>query len=369
MIKKLLIALIALVAVSCTSERKQKIEVYAWELAPQEGLTEEALSKQMTDLKEKGINALFYNVGFNIEGIKLAAKAAKDAGIEFHTWIPTMIQGKNDQIQEDWYAVSREGISALEKPAFVNYYTFLCPNREEVYEYLSKKYLEVVDIEGVDGIHLDYIRFPDVILAKGLWPKYGLEMTEEFAPYDYCYCDKCVSDFKAKTGIDIRAEGDNAQNIEEWKQFRYDLITNFVNKLADEVHAKEKKISAAVFPGPSMSKKMVRQEWDKWNLDIVAPMLYNDFYLESPKWVGEMTKEGVTATKGKNKFVSGLFICPNPAKKASEKDPEGHGLQPEELATAINSAIENGTDAICLFTPGRMTPEHWSKFKEIIFEK
>ena len=35
---------------------------------------------------------------------------------------------------------------------------------------------------------------------------------------------------------------------------------------------KEKEISAAVFPGPhSHAVKMVRQEWDKWNLDAFLP--------------------------------------------------------------------------------------------------
>lgn len=369
MIKKLLTIIIAFSLLSCDvkEERIPKIDVYSWEGAPGDGLTKEALDIQMKNFKDKGLKGVFYNIGFNIEGLKLAAKAAQDAGLEFHTWIPTMLQGKNDILQKEWYGVSREGFNALDKPAFVQYYTFLCPNREEVYEYLSKKYLEVADIEGVDGIHLDYIRYPDAILARGLWNKYDLVMDTELAPYDYCYCDKCVADFKEISGIDIRAKGDDAQNIEEWDQFRYDVLTKFVNRLADEVHAKNKKISAAVFPGPSDAKNMVRQEWDKWNLDMVAPMLYNDFYLEKPEWVGEKTKEGIEATKGKNTFISGLFICPDPAGKSAQKDPEGHGLLPEELATAINSAMDNGADAISLFTSGRMTPEHWVEFDKVVF--
>ena len=46
-------------------------------------------------------------------------------------------------------------------------------------------------------------------------------------------------------------------------------------------HAKGKKISADVFPGPhSHAVWMVRQEWNKWNIDAFFPMNYNDFYLE-----------------------------------------------------------------------------------------
>ncbi len=71
--------------------------------------------------------------------------------------------------------------------------------------FLKNMYLQIADVQHLDGIHLDYIRFPDVILAKGLWKKYNLVMDKEYPQFDYCYCDKCVGDFKAKTGIDIKA--------------------------------------------------------------------------------------------------------------------------------------------------------------------
>ena len=47
------------------------------------------------------------------------------------------------------------------------------------------------------------------------------------------------------------------------------------------------------FQVPSIAKKLVRQEWNKWALDAVYPMNYNDFYLKGPEWVGEMTNEEV----------------------------------------------------------------------------
>jgi hypothetical protein len=213
---------------------------------------------------------------------------------------------------------------------------------------------------------LDYIRFPDVILARGLWDKYGLVMDREYPEYDYCYCDKCVSDFKHKSGIDIKSVKDPS-TVQEWKQHRYDLITNIVNQLAEDVHDSGKKINAAVFPGPnSIAKKIVRQEWDKWNLDAVYPMNYNDFYLEGPEWVGDVTREGVEAINGRIPLYSGLFICPNPENKTEENDPENHGLIPEELEAAIRASMENGAAGICLFTPERMTEAHWEVFDKAI---
>lgn len=376
MIRNILLLSILLLALSCskpqetqtdtsTSDSDYKIPVYGWLGGPGDA-TDQQIRDNFTDLKNRGIDGLMYNGGQNPETYHRVGKIAKEVGLEFHTWIPTMVQGGNDKLKPEYYAINGIGESAFDKPAYVDYYKFLCPSKEEVYEFLADMYGAVAEVPEVDGIHLDYIRFPDVILAKGLWDKYGLVMDREYPQYDYCYCDRCVGDFKAKTGIDIKSVEDPSQ-VQEWKQFRYDLITNIVNKLTEVVHAKGKKINAAVFPGPnSVAKRIVRQEWNLWNLDAVYPMNYNDFYLEDPDWIGEVTKEGVTALNNKIPLYSGLFICPNPENKTEENDPENHGLIPEEIGTAIRVSMENGAVGICLFTPGRMTNAHWQEFDKAI---
>lgn len=363
---KTLITFIALLFLfSCNPSEKYKVPVYAWLGGPGKAPDQE-IKDQFTQLKKRGIDGLMYNGGQNPETYRRVGKLAKEAGLAFHTWIPTMVQAKTPKLKPEWYAFNGKGERALEKPAYVDYYKFLCPNQEGVYEFLAEMYGAVAEVEEVDAIHLDYIRFPDVILARGLWDKYGLVMDREYPEYDYCYGEKCVADFKAKTGINITEVEDPSQ-VEEWKQFRYDLITRMVNRLSDHIHSKGKKINAAVFPGPnSIAKKIVRQEWDKWNLDAVYPMHYNDFYLEKPEWVGEVTKEGVAAVEGKIPLYSGLFICPNPEKKSEENDPENHGLLPEEIGTAIRASMENGATGICLFTPNRMTEAHWKEFDKAI---
>jgi len=363
--KKLLVLIISVFMVSCSNHKDIKIPCYAWMSGPGKA-TDNKLRKQFTDLKNKGIIGLMYSAGQDPAVYQRVGKVAKKAGLKFYAWIPTMVQNNNPLIKAEWYAVNGLGESAFDKPAYVSYYHFVCPNQEEFYRFLEEMYGKIADIPEVDGIHLDYIRFPDVILARGLWEKYGLVMDREYPQYDYCYCDKCVGDFKAKTGIDIRSVKDPSQ-IEEWKQFRYDLITNIVNRLAVMVHSKNKQINAAVFPGPnSIARKIVRQEWDKWNIDAFFPMNYNDFYLEDTKWIGEMCKESVTTLNNTRPVYSGLFICPDPEKKAKEPDPENHGLVPGELEDAIRESMVNGAAGICLFTPGRMTGKDWGVFKKAI---
>ncbi|MCY1723020.1 hypothetical protein OU798_21915 [Prolixibacteraceae bacterium Z1-6] len=369
--KKLVVLLAAIMIVSCSSDQKDsahqyKIPCYAW-LGGPGNATDSEILENFIGLKSKGIDGLMYNGGHDPAIYSRVGKLAKEAGLEFHTWIPTMIQHPSSKLSPEWFAVNGLGESAFDKPAYVSHYTFLCPNREEVYDFLTELYGAVVDVPEVDAIHLDFIRFPDVILARGLWDKYGLVMDKEYPQFDYCYCDSCVTDFKDQTGIDIKQVEDPSQ-VQEWRQFRYDLITKMVNRLATLAHERNKKIDAAVFPGPfSHAKQIARQEWEKWDLDAVYPMNYNDFYLEGTEWIGKMCKEGVEALNNSAPLYSGLFICPNPENKANESDPENHGLLPEELEDAIRESMQNGAAGICLFTPGRMTDEHWKVFKKAIY--
>ncbi|MEM6377838.1 MAG: hypothetical protein AAF705_06480, partial [Bacteroidota bacterium] len=330
---------------------------------------DEEMKTKFENYKAKGIDGLMYNGGQDPATYARVGAIAKAAGLEFHAWIPTMVQAKTPEIDSSWYALNRNGESALTKPAYVPYYTFLSPCHPGTYEFLKNMYTKIAAVPEIDAVHLDYIRFPDVILARGLWDKYGLVMDKEYPEYDYDYSELCTGAFKEQTGIDILEVEDPSQ-VEEWKQFRYDLITSIVNRLAEEVHAEGKKINAAVFPGPnSIAKKIVRQEWDKWDLDAVYPMLYNDFYLEKPEWVGDMAKEGVAAIENRIPLYAGLFICPKPDKKGSEKDPENHGLLPEEIETAVRAAMENGAAGVCLFTPERMIDAHWEAFDKAIHQK
>jgi len=330
------------------------LPIYVWTSWGKK-VNEKTIDKVFSEWKKKGVKGVCLNVGFNIEKITIAAKAAKAKGLEYHAWIPTLISAGHDST---WYTVNRLGESAYSHPVYVGYYKTLDPNKEEVQRYLIEKYEKVAAIPEVDFVQLDYIRYADVILARGLWEKYGLVMNEEYPKADYCYCDKCVSDFKNKTGIDIKKVKDPSK-CKEWAQFRCDVLTHFVNRLSDSIHAMGKKVSADVFPGPSYARKMVRQEWNKWNLDAFFPMNYNDFYSEGPSWVGKVTDEEVKSVSGKAPIYSGLFICQDWRHKTTAKTPGRSGLTPSELKIAVEGAIKSGATGVCLFTPERMTKKHW----------
>ena len=336
---------------------RKEIPVLAWcSVRPDD--TPESFREYLQGLKDKGITGVCVNSSLrDREKIAMAAAAAGEVGLVYHAWLPCMLQGG---MPHSWYAVNALGQSADTHPAYVEYYKALDPNNPEVIDWIVKQYTEIAQIPGVDYVQLDYIRYPDVKLSRGLWEKYGLDMTDEYKPADYCYCKRCLADFEERYGRKVYR---NPSKDSEWAQFRQDVITNLVNKICESVHAVGKKVSADVFPGPyTYAVWMVRQEWDKWNIDEVFPMNYNDFYLADTKWLGRVTGEEVRAAGGKPVY-SGLFICRDWQNKKAIIDPEGSGLVPSEIESAVIGSMESGAAGICLFTPDSMTPEHWDALK------
>ena len=103
-----------------------KVPVYAWLGGPGDA-TDEEIMENFTDLKNKGIVGLMYNGGQDPETYQRVGGIAKEVGLEFHTWIPTMVQGENPKLDPELYAVNGLGESAFEKPAYVDYYKLSQP--------------------------------------------------------------------------------------------------------------------------------------------------------------------------------------------------------------------------------------------------
>jgi len=334
-----------------SSGEKSSAKHYVW---MGEGKNEDQaeLEKMFIKLKETGIDGVMYQCA--LDKYEAAVKLAHKHGLELHAW-QTILRRYDDKLlteHADWYTISRDGRSTAKHPPFVDYYKWLCPTKPEVRQYLTSVVEELANVPDIDGVHLDYIRHSDVILAKDLWETYNLVMDKEYAEFDFCYCDDCIARYKKETGEDASAFGDAAPDNERWRQFRYDMVTETVDALTKAVHAKGVKINAAVFPTPTISKTLVRQEWNKWGLDAYYPMNYNSFYQEKPQWIEKACQEGVEALAGKAPLYSGLYMI------ALET--------PEDFRVAIQSSKRGGASGVCVFTPYEMKDAHWKVLKEEI---
>src|SRR5690606_18050173 len=149
------------------------------------------------------------------------------------------------------------------------------------------------------------VRYPDVILPDALWETYGLDQTEELPDFDFCYSAFTATVFEESTGRKLGEIIDPSQD-QEWLKFRCDAVTNVVNQLVTVAHSFGKQITAAVFPTPSLARKICRQDWDKWGLDAFTPMIYHSFYNEDVLWIGDCLREDIQATTAP--IVAGLYM-------------------------------------------------------------
>jgi uncharacterized lipoprotein YddW (UPF0748 family) len=315
---------------------------WTWARFPRESSDTE-LQAEFTRLREAGIQAVL--LGGADERIYAHAK---QQGFEVHAWTWILCRG-DQKIKDDhpeWYAVSREGKSTLDHPPYVDYYRFLCPSRPAVRTHLAGLVGEIAALDVVDGVHLDYIRYPDVILPRGLWQKYGLIQNEELAPYDFCYCEVCRQTFAAEAGSDPLELADPTQHA-GWRQYRYDSVTRVVNHLAQVVHDQGKQITAAVFPTPAIARKLVRQDWPAWNLDAVMPMLYHNFYQQDVTWIQPAVQAGVAALPARRPLYAGLYM---PALK-----------EKQTYEQAVTAALAGGAQGVALFGGVRDIPSSTSK--------
>ncbi|KAF0238476.1 MAG: hypothetical protein FD181_979 [Prolixibacteraceae bacterium] len=312
------------------SNKQSSPKHWVWE-NPNKDEDDETLKKKYSSFYESGIRGMFFE-----SDSERHFRAAKNAGLEAHRWMWTMNRGERELLENhpEWYAVSRKGDSCATKPPYVNYYRWLCPSKPEVQEYLKKQVTAILEKDYIDGIHLDYIRYCDVILPVNLWGNYKIEQTRELPEYDFCYCETCRGKYKEKQQIDPLEIEFPDQSL-SWRKYRYDRITNVVNQLAEVAKQFKKPITAAVFPTPEVARRIVRQDWTNWNLDGVCPMIYHGFYKEQVSWIGDAVDEGIRFLCGKFPLYAGLFI------------PDFKSV--EEIDAGIKTALENGASGVSLF--------------------
>ena len=335
--------LIGMLLTSCESPKTDPPKIWAWSHAHAK-YTDQQWDSLLTKMANHGISGML--MGADSANLARVIPMAKKHNIEVHAWMWAM--NRSDALPE-WLSVNALGKSLAEERAYVDYYKFMCPAQPEVRLHIKSKVEELTRVEGLAGVHLDYIRYVDVFLPIGLQPKYGLKQDSIMPQFDYGYHPYLREKFVKEFGVDPYDLPDMATNP-DWLQFRLTQVTEAVNQLPEVTHSKGMKLTAAVFPDPEMSAHMVRQEWDQWHLDAFFPMVYYNFYNEGPEWVGQIVSNSVTKLPNKNIYC-GLYVPGIPTK--------------EEFEIAIKEALKNGAAGISLFEITSLRDFHWEALKEI----
>ena len=246
-------------------------------------------------------------------------------GLKIVPWVEVYFIGfEESPLREEkshWLALSREGghASTLEK----GYYYF-CPSREEVREFWLEVYTRLIERYDIDGLQLDYIRYP----RSEPWQE------------GFCYCPKCREAFFNRHQLDPASldPEKNPPMWEKWNQFRRDQVTEFVRRVSLLVNnlKPELKLSVDVFPDTGEATDSKFQDWPLWirkgYIDEVFIMSYTsdvDKVREESELLSKLVGEDVKGYVGLGPYM---------------------GMGPMTLVDQIRTAREGGSDGVCLFS-------------------
>jgi uncharacterized lipoprotein YddW (UPF0748 family) len=286
---------------------------------------------------------------------------AHDAGLKVHAWININLVGGLDlpasadhlvYRHPDWLMVpaalaqdlarvdvtSREYVSRLARyartrPSDVEG-VYLSPVTDASAEYTTAIVRAITKLYAVDGVHLDYIRYPGEDFDFG---------RQTLAAFRQTIAPTLTADERRR--FDARLASDpliyTRTFPDAWHSFRTNRLTALVSQIRTAVKTirPEAVISAAVAPDPAVAAAHRLQDWRSWlarNLiDVVCPMAY--------------TQDAAT-------FASQMIA----ARQAAGAHPIWAGigayrLTPVQIGDNVQTARRLGADGVILFSYDSLT--------------
>ncbi|QDT98894.1 glycoside hydrolase family 10 protein [Gimesia aquarii] len=206
--------------------------------------------------------------------IEQCLKAARQHGLEVHVWkvnhnLSTAPKSFLKKLRE----AGRTQVSVKGEPS-----DWLNPAHPENFQLEVDSMLEVVKKYPVDGIHFDYIRYPND---------------------RHCYSNYSRQKFEADTGIKVQNWPNDCYDGKlksKYRDWRAAQITRLVETVQHEARKLRPgiKISAAVFREYPDCREWVAQDWPLWAkrgyLDFICPMDYTDNDTQFRIWIEDQQK-------------------------------------------------------------------------------
>jgi len=220
-------------------------------------------------------------------------------GLEVHVWqVIWNLPSVSDELVAKMRKEGRTQVSRTGEPM-----NWLCPSHPDNVQLELNSLLEIVRKYDIDGIHLDYIRYPE---------------------QGSCYCDGCRTRFTRATGnkikswpADVLKPGPLKEAYLEW---RVEQMTRFVRLVHERARPLRPglKISAAVFGSYPECVQSVGQDWLAWAkagyVDFLCPMDYTDddaYFTRLVKRQLELTKHLIPIYPGIGVTSSNSALTPD----------------------------------------------------------
>ena len=212
-----------------------------------------------------------------------AVDLAHQRGMELHAWVWTFAAGNQAHNAILNQPASYPGPVLAAHPDWANFDNrgslipprqkkpFLDPANPDARRYLLSLFEEIITRYKVDGLQLDYIRYPFQDPRAG--------------GHTYGYGSTARQQFQQQTGVDpiTLSPTDPTQRLlwQQWTEFRVEQISSFVAETSEQLHQLRPNLilSTAVFALPERRRlNEIQQNWERWaergDVDMVVLMSY-----------------------------------------------------------------------------------------------
>ncbi|MBE9140764.1 family 10 glycosylhydrolase [Nodosilinea sp. LEGE 07088] len=270
----------------------------------------EGLSDVFDKLAAAGINTVFFetvNAGYTIypsqvapeqnpltrswDPLAAAVELAHERDMTLHAWVwvfatgnqrhnrllnqPADYPGPVLSRHPDWAGYDNVGNRiprGQDKP-------FLDPANPQVRSYLTRLMTEIVTEYDVDGLHLDYIRYP--FQDPGANRTYGYGEVARWRFQSISGVDPLEISPRPDRSLDRNQQIQQQILWDRWTDFRMQQVTSFVETLSSALRRQRPGLvmSAAVFANPEHDRlQRIQQDWGTWAranyLDWIVLMSY-----------------------------------------------------------------------------------------------
>ena len=308
-------------------------------------------STYVEELEKGGVNAVFVRPDkdtikwFNARGFKVYVSINVFGGKGAWKKYPDSRPVKSDGS----YLGSKQGYKG---------HGGMCPThpewRNKRLKYIEKLVKEFGGEGGIDGVWLDFIRYP------GLW-----EVLEPEIP-DTCFCSRCLKKFvvdskvKLPKGLNGKEAADWIKgNVPyEWMKWKKQQIASFVAKVRKVLDQRpiETRPILGIFlvpwtKGERQNAVSYAFGQDYFQLgkyaDVLSPMVYHKMVGQPPSWVGSMSQ-----------YYEETVPCQVwPIVQATD-------CTAEEFAEVMKYASEGAADGVLGYSFSAMNANLWDGFRE-----
>ncbi len=215
-------------------------------------------------------------VGF--DPMKIWIEEAHKRGMKIHVWFESFYLGNNNpkynnkhvlSIHPDWSNKRKSSFDSVEPVPSLSEHNgyFFDPSNPDVQKYLLGIISELIEKYEIDGLNLDYIRYPQTVE-----PTYS-----NYAEMNWGYTQYACNEFEELYGINPLEIKYDTKEWDLWAKYRQDKIAAFIKQVNKLVKQKNILLTAVVFPDLEKSKATKMQNWQDWSynkyVDGLTPLI------------------------------------------------------------------------------------------------